>query len=200
MALLGYQNHSGGPGPDDVNFGYDNFFVAGAGASISVVGGIGAWHSVAATYDADGGICPSDPYDANECPPGTVSGLVTVYLDGTKGPDPLVIDPNIPVDANYDIVRIGAAYNPLHAEDFPLATHIGDFNEILIYDVALTEGEVFYLSGITDPTYVPNTSVANIVPKTPPPTVYDANDPDIVNFIDYNLLGEHWLEAPLLWP
>ena len=191
MGLIMEQEHDGGPSnPDDLYFVYDQFFVSMTDVYKSEAGGIGAWHTVAATYDADGG------KDAN----GLTTGLVTVYIDGVKGADPLAIDPNIPQDPNYDIVRIGDASNPLHADDWGAEPLIGDFNEILIFDAALTEGEVYYLSGIMDPTYVANNSVANIVLKSPPGGPYDPNNPDIVNLMDYGLLGEHWLEAPLLWP
>jgi hypothetical protein len=200
MALFMEQSHSGGPSnPDDITFYYDNFFKNGVSVSQQVQGGIGAWHAVAVTYDADGGICPDEPWDPNACPPGTVTGVFTVYLNATKGAEQANFDPNIP-DIADDIVRIGDGYNPLHLEDLELGTHIGDFNEILIFDAALTEAEVYYLSGITDPTYVPNPSLANVVPKSPPGGPYDANNPDIVNLLDFGLLGEHWLEAPLLWP
>jgi hypothetical protein len=121
-------------------------------------------------------------------------------MDGIKGSDPVAIDPNIPQDPNYDIVRIGDTSNALVADDWGAQTLIGDFNHILIYDTALTEGEVYYASGIMNPTYVANTSLANVVPKSPPGGPYDANNIDIVNFIDFDLLGKHWLEAPLLWP
>ena len=189
MALIVEQTDPGGPAPPVLTLFYDQFFIGGTDVSKTDAEGIGAWHSVAATYDADGG------QDANG-----QTGLVTVYFDGTKGADPLNLDPNIPVDANYDIVRIGDGYNPLHKDDMGFGTHIGDINEVLIYDVTLTEGEVYYLSGITTPTYVANTSLANVVPKSPPGGPYDANNKDIVNFLDFNFLGEHWLEAPLLWP
>jgi hypothetical protein len=201
MGLIVDQFHSGGPSnPDDLMFIYDNFYKGGTEVYKSEAGGIGAWHTVVVTYDADGGICPADPWDPNACPPGTVTGLVTVFIDGLEGTDPLAIDPNIPQDANYDVVRIAASVNPLHMEDLGITPHIGDFNEILIYDVALSEPEVYYVSGIRKPPYIPNTSPANVVPKTPPPTSYDPNDPDIVNFIDFDYLAAHWLEAPLLWP
>jgi hypothetical protein len=200
MALVANQVDPGGPPPPELTFTYDNFYKAGTEVLITDAGGIGAWHTVAVTYDADGGICPAEPWDPNACPTGTVSGLVTVYIDATKGADPLIIDPNIPVDPNYDVVRIGDGYTPLHGEDWGFGPHIGDFNEILIYDVALTEAEVYYLSGVTGPTYVANTSLANVVPKSPPGGPYNPSNIDIVNFVDYDLLGEHWLEAPLLWP
>ena len=191
MMLYMDQGHSGGPsGPDDLTFFYDNWWLGAADVYKSEVGGIGAWHTVAATYDADGG------QDANGLP----TGLVTVYIDGVKGTEPFAADINIPQDPNYDVVRIAESVNPLHMEDLGATTHIGDFNEILIYDVALTEPEVYYLSGIINPTYVPNTSPANVVPKSPPGGPYDANNIDIVNFIDFDVLAAHWLEAPLLWP
>jgi len=47
--------------------------------------------------------------------------------------------------------------------------------------------------------YMPNTSPANIFPKLPPPTSYDPNDPDIVNFRDYRVLADNWLEQHP-WP
>jgi hypothetical protein len=199
MCLIMEHEAGKGGSPDDLYFVYDQFFRWGTDVYKSEVGGIGAWHAVAATYDADGGICPPDG-DANLCPPGTVTGLVTVYMDGIKGSDPVAIDPNIPQDPNYDIVRIGDTSNALVADDWGAQTLIGDFNHILIYDTALTEGEVYYASGIMNPTYVANTSLANVVPKSPPGGPYDANNIDIVNFIDFDLLGKHWLEAPLLWP
>jgi hypothetical protein len=200
MGLIMEQEHSGGPSnPDDLYFVYDQFYLGGTDVYKSEAGGIGAWHYVAATYDADGGICPPDG-DPNTCPPGTTTGLVTVYIDGVKGADPLAIDPNIPQDPNYDVVRIGDASNLLHAEDWGAGPLIGDFNEILIFDVALSEAEVYYASGIVNPTYVANTSLANVVPKSPPGGPYDPFNIDIVNFIDYSVLGDHWLEAPLLWP
>jgi len=190
MGLILNQSHSGGPSnPDDITFYYDNWFVGGAEVATSEVGGIGSWHSVAVTYDADGGQDANGP-----------TGLFTVYLNCTKGAEPANFDPNIPVDANYDVVRIGDGFNPLHSDDWGFGTHIGDFNTILIYDVALTEAEVYYLSGKVDPTYVPNPSLANVVPKSPPGGPYDANNPDIVNFLDFNLLAENWLQGPWLWP
>ncbi|UCC22568.1 MAG: hypothetical protein JSW23_00395 [Planctomycetota bacterium] len=201
MGLIVGESHEGGPSaPDEIAFTHDNWYKALAEVYKLEVGGIGSWHTVAVTYDADGGICPDEPWDPNACPPGTVTGLVTVYIDSVKGDEPLAIDPNIPVDANYDIVRIGDAYNPLHADDWGFISHIGDINEVLIYDVALTEGEVYYASGITDPTYVPNSSAANVVPKSPPGGPYDPNNPDIVNFLDYERLADNWLTGPWLWP
>ncbi len=191
MGLILEQSHSGGPAnPDDITFYYDNWFKNGTSVSTQEAGGIGAWHSVAVTYDADGG------KDAN----GLTTGLFTVYLNATKGAEPANFDPNIPEDPNYDVVRIGDAYNPLHWDDWGFGTHIGDINTVLVFDVPLTEGEVYYLSGKTDPTYVPNTSLANVVPKSPPGGPYDPNNMDIVNLLDFGYLAKHWLEAPLLWP
>ncbi|UCF43286.1 MAG: hypothetical protein JSV99_12065 [Planctomycetota bacterium] len=187
MSLSINQEDPGGPTPPELTFMYANFFVDGTDVNKTDAAGIGAWHYVAATYDADGGQQGA-------------TGLVTVYIDGIKGATPLAIDPNIPEDPNYDVVRIGDASNQLHKDDMGFGTHIGDINEVLIFDVALTESEVYYLSGIMVPTYKPNTSLANVVPKSPPGGPYDANNPDIVNLLDFGLLGEYWLEAPLLWP
>jgi hypothetical protein len=200
MALVFQQTDPGGPAPPELTFWYDNWFKTGTSISKTEEGGIGSWHSVAVSYDADGGTCPDEPWDPNACPPGSQTGLFTVYLNATKGADQANFDPNIPMDPNFDIVRIGAGYNPLHGDDWGFGTHIGDFNTILIYDAVLTEAEVYYLSGVKDPTYVPNPSVANLVPKSPPGGPYDANNPDIVNFFDYEKLAKNWLTGPYLWP
>ena len=75
----------------------------------------------------------------------------------------------------------------------------GDMDDIRIYDYTLTVGEVMSIAGMEGEVYFPNRSVANIVPVTPPPTTYDPNNPDIVNFLDYDLMADNWL-AEFLWP
>jgi len=198
LMLYVIQAHSGGPSnPDDLTFVHDNFYKAGANVDKTVQGGIGSWRSVAATYDADGGICPDDA-DPNLCTPGQQTGLVTVYLDGTPG-DAANYDPNIPVDSIDDVVRIGTSINALHMEDIESAAYVGDINDIRIYDSALSHAEVLYLAGIADPTYFPNESPANLVPKVPPGAPFDANNVDIVNFRDYAVMANNWLRQ-ILWP
>ncbi len=74
----------------------------------------------------------------------------------------------------------------------------GILDDVRFYNKTLTTGEIVALAGIAE-VYMPNTSVANIAPKTPAPTNYDPNDPDIVNFNDYDIMARNWL-AQFLWP
>jgi hypothetical protein len=82
----------------------------------------------------------------------------------------------------------------------------GRMSDVRIYGRTLAIGEIMGLGGMTGLIYVPNTSVANISPKdpnlSPDPNLkdgYDPNNLDIVNFLDYDLLAENWLEE-YLWP
>jgi hypothetical protein len=82
----------------------------------------------------------------------------------------------------------------------------GRMSDVRIYGRTLTIGEIMGLGGMSGDVYVPNTSVANISPKdpdlSPDPNLwdsYDPNNPDIVNFLDYDLLAKNWLEE-YLWP
>jgi len=63
------------------------------------------------------------------------------------------------------------------------------------------------LVGLTGLAYMPNESMANLVPKDPCDSedpnlgteALDPNNLDIVNFKDYKILAENWLEQHL-WP
>jgi hypothetical protein len=74
----------------------------------------------------------------------------------------------------------------------------GIMDDVRLYNKTLTMPEIVGLAGISE-TYMPNTSVANIAPKDPPPGNYDPNDPDIVNFLDYAKQADNWLDE-FLWP
>jgi hypothetical protein len=200
MMVYAQQAHSGGPSsPDDFLSAFDYWYIGGTSVEkTGVLGGIGSWHNVAATYDADGGTCPSDA-DPNICTPGQPTGLLTAYFDGVRTTDQAHFDPNVP-DITDEVVRIGSSISTIHMEDLGVGAFLGDINDIRIYDVVLSEAEVYYLGGVTDPTYVANTSVANLVPKSPPGGPYDANNPDIINFFDYEKLAQNWLTGPYLWP
>jgi len=206
LMLYVIQAHSGGPAnPDDLTFVHDNFYKDGSNVAKTVQGGIGSWHSVAATYDADGGTCPPDA-DPNLCTPGQPTGLVTVYLDGTPG-DAANYDPNVPEDSVDDVVRICTSINTLHMEDIESAAYVGDINDIRIYDSALSHAEVLWLAGRRDMTYFPNTSPANVAPKDPGDSedpnlgsgAFDPNNVDIVDLRDYGVMANNWLKE-ILWP
>ncbi|UCF44387.1 MAG: LamG domain-containing protein, partial [Planctomycetota bacterium] len=79
------------------------------------------------------------------------------------------------------------------------STFQGKIDDLRLYNKTLPIGEIMGIAGVAGEVYVPNTSIANIAPKTPPPTNPDPNDPDIVNFLDYDVLAGNWLEQ-FLWP
>jgi hypothetical protein len=184
--------------PDDtIGAMCDYWWKEGSVIERAQLGGIGQWHSVAATYDADAGTCPDDA-DPNLCTPGQPTGLFTAYLDGFKG-DSANFDPNVPEDSVDDIVRLCTSYNPIHLEDTGSVPFVGDINDVRIYDFPLTHGNVLSLGGIDQPTYFPNTSPANLVLKDPPGGPFDPGNPDIVNFRDYGVMANNWLKE-ILWP
>ena len=197
MMIFATQSHSGGPSnPDDISFVHDNWYITATVVEKQEVGGIGKWHSVAVTYDADGGTCQPGT-DPNWCTPGQPTGIFRTYLDGMPTDEPQQYDPSIPEDSIKDIVRLCASHSSIHMADVETVPFVGDIDEIRVYDMPLTHAEVLYLSGIPDPTYFPNTSPANLVLKDPPGPPFDPNNLDIVNFLDYGKLAEHWLEQKL---
>ena len=166
------------------------------------------WHSVTATFDADGGITTG--YYGNT--PGEITGLTTVYMDGNPPTetDGSNFDPNIP-NAHLDTARIGAILNPDLADTVAgegPEQFVGDINDFRIYDFAVKHAHALALSGSTEKTYFANTSLANLVPKDPCDSAdpnlgsgaYDPNNPDIINFLDYEVIADNWLAGPLLWP
>jgi len=78
----------------------------------------------------------------------------------------------------------------------------GMMDELALYGRVLTDAEIAYLADTTpgDGTlYVPLTSAVNIVTKVGDAGVYNPANPDVVNFVDYAELLNHWLEEQL-WP
>jgi len=145
------------------------------------------WHHMVVTYDADGTWTGFD-----------TTGLFKVYLDGVPPSQDMSGDPNIP-NIHLDTVRIGDTFNP-DIETEGITEFVGDIDDVRIYDYPLTLANALWLAGEVNDVYFELDSAANLVLKTPDDQTYDANNPDIVNFIDYGLLAEHWLEGPTLWP
>jgi hypothetical protein len=158
---------------------YDNINVGWMGAGTDL--NDGQWHHMVTTYDS--ATLQHHIY---------ADGMAETWAD-LEG----VWDPNI-TDITTHTVRIGYTY----CDDTLAATgqFIGDIDDIRIYDYPLTHSHAMWLTGEVNDVYFGLDSAANLVPKTPDDQTYDANNPDIVNFIDYGLLTDHWLEGPTLWP
>ncbi|UCC22343.1 MAG: LamG domain-containing protein [Planctomycetota bacterium] len=83
----------------------------------------------------------------------------------------------------------------------------GVIDEVRYYDYALEAGEVAVLAGLQGSIYVPLDVPANLVPKDPCDSAdpnlgtgaFDPNNMDIVNFLDYSVLADNWLDETL-WP
>jgi hypothetical protein len=156
---------------------HGNNSLGGAGAKDSALDD--QWHQVVTTYDAN-------------------TNTHRVYLDGKVGWDD-VFNPNIP-DIDDDTVRIGGSLDTEFPGPNVAGNFVGDINSIRIYNCTLSHGQVLSISGEDlGPYYVQLDSPANLVPKDPPDPWYDPNNPDIVNFKDFAVLAEHWLEE-FLWP
>jgi hypothetical protein len=75
----------------------------------------------------------------------------------------------------------------------------GQMDDIRIYDYSLSAGQILGLAGIEGIVYVPLTSAADLVEGIKDPC--DPCDPidDQIDFKDYNILANHWLEQHP-WP
>ena len=68
---------------------------------------------------------------------------------------------------------------------------VGSIDDVRIYDYALSLDEILYTMGGP---YVELTSPANVYPKVGDEGVYNPLNIDIVNFKDYALVAERWLD------
>ncbi len=87
----------------------------------------------------------------------------------------------------------------------PSSTRImdGKVDDVRIYDRSLSAGEVLGLAGLSTSFYDPLEKTTNLVPRVPDPAAdanYYPSNPDIINFGDYDVLADKWLEGPTLWP
>ncbi|MHC4561132.1 MAG: LamG domain-containing protein, partial [Planctomycetota bacterium] len=133
------------------------------------------WYHVAGTYDDD-------------------ANTVSVYVDGKLMAGPTNVGGPIswvsPFTESYpDYFAIGGL--PLRdSQDWYY--HHGFIDDVRLYDYAMPHGEVVTLAEQVS-VYQDVTSAANI---------YDleAKLSKKVNFMDYGLMADHWLEGPTLWP
>ncbi len=88
-------------------------------------------------------------------------------------------------------------------EDEWLSSQIdGTIDEVRYYNYALQPGNIAVLAGLQGSIYVPLDVKANFVPRVPDPAVdpnYYPDNPDIVNFEDYSVVADNWLDE-ILWP
>ncbi len=77
---------------------------------------------------------------------------------------------------------------------------IGLVDDVRIYNKSLSAGEVLGLAGLSVSFYDPLEIATNLVPRVPDPAVdpnYYPSNPDIINFGDYDVLADNWLEEVL---
>ena len=75
----------------------------------------------------------------------------------------------------------------------------GRIDDIRIYDYALSIDKILYVAGLPGTVYIPLVSPANLNPKVGDEGVYNANNIDTIDFKDYAILINHWLEE-IVWP
>ena len=134
----------------------------------------GRWYHLAATYDGQ---------------------YATIYVDGAPAAGPTDVGPIRWISAdsgNYpENFTIGSW------EDVGYSLHVdGTIDEVRYYDYALSQGEIAILTELVPPGteyYQPVPSLANI---TDPEAKFSRK----VNFKDFVILADHWLEGPTLWP
>jgi hypothetical protein len=135
----------------------------------------GRWYHVAGVYD------------------GTYA---TLYVDGEPVGGPTNVGGPMlwesALNGNYPMAFAIAAYLDSNEE------HIVDgvIDEVLFYDYGLSQGEIAVLAGavtIGVEYYQPVPSLANV---TDPEEKHSRK----VNFRDFVILADHWLEGPTLWP
>jgi hypothetical protein len=133
------------------------------------------WYHLAATYDGQ---------------------YVNIYVDGEPAAGPTDVGGPmrwISIDSgNYPENFVIGAWLDV-GYNLPID---GIVDDVRFYNYDLPQGEVAVLAGIVDPGveyYQPVPSLANI---TDPEAKFSRK----VNFKDFAILADHWLEGPVLWP
>jgi hypothetical protein len=134
------------------------------------------WYHVAGTYDDD-------------------ANTAAVYVDGKLAAGPTDVGGpltwiNQATSSYPDQFAIGGLPER-DTEDWYYAN--GTIDEVRVYNYAMPHGEVVTLAEQGPAVYQEVTSAANI---------YDLEAKTFkkVNFMDYGLVADHWLEGPVLWP
>ena len=141
----------------------------------NVVGSVpvadGLWHHAAGVYDGS---------------------KICVYVDG-------IVDTCKDCSGTFN----SSTYNVwIGANPVSLEAWTGDIDDVRVYNTALQPGEIAVLAGKEGMLYVPLSvpaNVVNLVPKDPPGGPFDANNLDIVNFLDYSVVADDWL-VDMPWP
>jgi hypothetical protein len=140
----------------------------------------GQWHHAAGVYDGS---------------------KICIYIDG-------IVDKCMDASGSFSSsdyhVWIGS--NPVSEQGWT-----GEIDDVRVYNAALQPGEIAVLAGKEGMLYVPLSvpaNLVNLVPKDPCDSedpnlgtyVFDPNNLDIINFLDYGELAEDWLEEPTFPP
>ena len=141
----------------------------------------GTWYHLAATYDGQ---------------------YVSIYVDGNLRAGPTDVGGPIrwvSADSNNypENFVIGAWVDPGY--DFYVQ---GTIDEVRYYNFPLTKGSIAVLAGNEGDIYAPLELPSNYVPRVPDPEVdpnYYPENPDIINFQDFTVLGDNWLKE-ILFP
>ena len=138
------------------------------------------WYHLAATYD-----------DANNA---------SVYVNANLAAGPTDVGGPIrwvSSDTNSypNDFKIGLFYYP---DIFGYGYFCADsrIDDVRYYDYALSQGEIAVLAE----KYAPGEDVYQPVPSVANLTDPEAQFSRKVNFLDYRILADHWLEEPPLWP
>ncbi|RKY21916.1 MAG: hypothetical protein DRP62_07710 [Planctomycetota bacterium] len=96
----------------------------------------------------------------------------------------------LPVGFKRDLTNFKCALGGARA-DYETTSYRGKIDDFRIYDYALSQGEVLYLSGAASP------FTQGLIP---PYDALDISDDGKVSFLDYATLADSWLEEEVLWP
>jgi len=99
-----------------------------------------------------------------------------------------------------DTIRFGA-HSQWGVDDYRTLRN-SKIDDCRIYDMAMTQAGIQDIMDCSGGvlSYVPLRSIANIVPKVGDEGVYNPSNIDKVDFVDYAVFAESWLESSPPWP
>ena len=115
-----------------------------------------------------------------------LSGVQSLYVDGVMVAQARSFFRTLePEDPDSTDVLIGDSSGLYQWGPVP-----GKIDEFRIYDYALPHGQILDLAGLTSITQ----------PFQPYAEPFNLIEDGIINFEDYDVITQHWLEGPVLWP
>jgi len=176
------------------SFDRNQFWRLGINQEIAEAGQVG-WHVMSSEGQMDyGGASRVDDGQWHHVAGVFDNGILTIYVDGNRE-EMAVGGPTYGTNiVRFGYIGVGSESTEFDGTKGPFEYFDGDLDDVRMYSRALSQAEVASLAGKTKPFAQPLYLL--LTPREPAINIYDDH---IINFNDFALVADTWLDE-LLWP